>query len=95
MTMIVAAGLCGCAAQTSASNDHTVNVSFAYGANEKTERQWRAWLTALDECHGDGYQDAYPAGDPAISCDQASSGVCTRFLAHAAYDCVGLAYQTN
>ena len=72
-----------------------MNVSFAYGANEKAERQWRAWLTALDECHVDGYQDAFPVGDPAISCDHADGGVCTRFVAHAAYDCVGLAYQTN
>lgn len=93
LTIVTGIALAGCA-QDVARQYQTVKVSYAYGANDKSEREWRAKLKALDACHMAGYQDAYPAGRPAIVCVQGSNGSCAHFRASASYDCVGMGYQT-
>jgi hypothetical protein len=87
--------LSGCAAQTATRQDYAVKVSYAYAAKDRSASAWRAFMTALDECHGEGYQDAYPAGQPMPSCDRSSGDACVHFVADATYDCVGLGYQAN
>jgi hypothetical protein len=85
----------GCAAQTAAKQDYAVKVSYKYAANDQSASAWRAFMIALDKCHDEGYQDAYPAGQPRASCERSSGNTCIHFAADATYDCVGLSYQTN
>jgi hypothetical protein len=87
--------LSGCAAQNTAKEYYAVKVSYAYAANGQSVSAWRAFMVALDKCHNEGYQDAYPAGQPAADCDRSSGNVCVHFVAHASYDCVGQSYQTD
>lgn len=94
LAIMICSVLQGCAAGGAAKPQYpTVKVSYSYGAHDKSERAWRALLRALDECHNDGYRDAYPAAAPVIACDQSAGGNCTRFQASASYDCVGMGYQ--
>jgi hypothetical protein len=92
--LLAAVILPGCTTQT-AQQDYAVRVSYAYDASgDKAASAWRAWMSALDQCHDEGYQDAYPAGG-ATQCDRSSDGACVHFLVKASYDCVGLGYQAN
>jgi hypothetical protein len=77
------------------AKDYAVQVSYNYAPDDKSALSWRAFLTALDKCHDEGYQDAYLAGQPAIDCDQSSPNGCVRFAARASYDCQGMGYQPN
>lgn len=72
-----------------------VMVSYPYEESDKSTRQWRAFLDALDKCHNAGYQDAAPAAPAATVCEAAAENGCTRFRATALYDCYGLGYQTS
>lgn len=92
LAMAGIAGLSGCAARPIANNDYAVKVAYAYAASDQSTNAWRAFMIALDECHNEGYQDAYLAAHPSVHCDQLSGNACTRFVADAAYDCVGLGY---
>jgi hypothetical protein len=87
--------LSGCAARNAAKEDYAVEVSYAYATNGQSAGAWRAFMIALDKCHNEGYQDAYPAGQPIADCDRSSGNVCVHFVARASYDCVGQSYQTN
>lgn len=85
----------GCAPQTAVNRDYAVKVSYEYAMNDQSASAWRAFMIALDKCHDEGYQDAYPAGQPRTSCDRSSGNGCIHFVADASYDCVGLSYQPN
>jgi hypothetical protein len=47
-----------------ADQEYVVDVAFKYKAGERASHGWRAFLTALDKCHAQGYRDAYLVGDP-------------------------------
>ena len=89
------AGEAGCATQTAAKQNYAVNVTYQYAADDQPASAWRAFMIALDKCHKEGYQDAYPAGQPVGSCDRASGNACAAFTARQSYDCVGQSYQAN
>lgn len=95
LMIAMTAALSGCAASSQVSKDYAVNVSYGYGANDRSASAWRAFMTALDKCHNEGYQDAYLAGTPAASCDRSAGNACVHFAADASYDCVGQSYQAN
>ena len=93
LAMAAIAGLSGCASLP--KQDYAVKVAYAYAVDGKSASAWRAFMIALDKCHNEGYQDAYPAGQPAVSCDRSSGNACVHYIANASYDCVGLSYQTH
>jgi len=96
-SIALAIAMAGCTTEETRVSQRyqTVKVSYAYKPNDKSTSEWRASLLALDKCHNDGYQDAYPVGRPAVICAQSAAGECTHFQASAAYDCVGMGYQSN
>ncbi len=77
------------------SREATVSVAFEFGANDRSERQWRALLTALDKCHREGYQDADLVRSPKAICKESGPNGCSRFAATASYDCIGMGYQSE
>lgn len=84
----------GCATGRTLRHPYPVaTVSYEYAPADRSQRQWRAKLTALDECHMKGYQDAEPKGPPQTVCEKSGARSCTVYRASIAYDCIGMGYQ--
>lgn len=72
-----------------------VSQSFSYTPQQQSDHQWRALLAALDDCHREGYQDAYPVGKADAACDRHDAKGCSHFQATQSYECIGMGYQQN
>jgi hypothetical protein len=73
-----------------------VNTDITYGVSDRSAREWRALMTALDRCHGQGYVDAQRTGTPETQClEENGPDGCRRFAAHISWDCIGMGYQSN
>jgi len=80
--------LAGCASGSLADRGYKLfSITYQYSDQNRPEGEWRALLTAQDECYTGGYQYAQPAGPPQIIGDGAMSG---EHQATLSFYCVGL-----
>ena len=81
----------GCGAGTAADAGYkTVEVSYAYDAQNQETRKWRALMTALDKCHAGGFNNAAPAKPPDLICTVTKADICTTYHVIQVYDCYGM-----
>jgi hypothetical protein len=80
--------LAGCASGTLADRGYkVVSVTYQYTDQNRLECEWRAVLTAQDECYTGGYEYAQPAGPPQIISD---GGMASELRATRFFYCIGL-----
>lgn len=80
--------LAGCASGTLADRGfRVVSVTYQYTEQNRSEREWRAILTAQDECYTGGYEYAQPAGPPQVIGDGEMTSV---RRATRSFYCIGL-----
>ena len=83
--------LAGCSTGRPLRHPYPVaTVSYEYVMANHSEREWRAHLTALDECHMKGYVDAQLKAPPQTICEKPGARGCTLYKASVAYDCIGM-----
>jgi len=86
----------GCAASRTGDDGYkVVQQDITYGLSDKRDREWRALMVAMDQCHQSGFTDAQPAAAPQVHCQDRDSGGCRRFSATLRWDCIGMGYQDN
>lgn len=94
--LILVLAICACAARHTGDDGYkVVQQDVTYGPNDRRDREWRALMVAMDECHQSGFTDAQPATAPQIRCLEIDEGGCVRFSAHLSWDCIGMGYQPN
>lgn len=85
----VALALAGCASGITADQGYkTVSVTYQYTDQNRPAREWRALLTAQDECYLGGFEYAQPVGQPKTVCDGGMA--CEPSEATMSYYCIGL-----
>ncbi len=80
-------------AETRDAQYQTVTVTATYTKSNQSQREWRAFLQALDRCHGAGYRDAELAEQPQRRCKVGDAANCSEFEVTLRYDCIGMGYQ--
>jgi len=94
LTLCIFVVVAGCGTAHTPGHPYPVaTVSYEYAPADRSQRQWRARLTALDECHMKGYLDAEPKGPPQTLCEKSGTRSCSLYKASIAYDCIGMGYQ--
>ena len=94
LILVLAVGACA-ASQTGDDGYKVVQQDITYGLNDKRDREWRALMVAMDQCHQGGFTDAQPAAPPQTRCLESGTGGCVRFAAHLSWDCIGMGCQSN
>jgi hypothetical protein len=88
LAVVVSLVLAGCASANLANRGYKAfSVTYQYTDQNRLEREWRAILTAQDECYTGGYQYAQPAGPPQIISD---GGMTSEHRATRTFYCIGL-----
>lgn len=83
----VSSVLAGCASGSLAGRGfYVVSVTYQYTDENRVAREWRALLTAQDECYTGGFQYAQPTGPPQIISD---GGITTEHRATRSFYCIG------
>ena len=84
----VALAVAGCASGNLADRGYMpITVTYRYTDQDRLAGEWRALLTAQDECYTGGFQYAQPAGPPQIIDDD---GMTAEHRATRSFYCVGL-----
>lgn len=84
----VSLALAGCASGNLADQGYkVVIVTYEYTDQSRSTREWRALLTAQDQCYFAGFEYAQAAGPPQIIDDD---GMTSEYRATRSYYCIGL-----
>lgn len=87
IAVLVSLALAECASGNLADRGYTViSVTYQYTDENRLAREWRALLTAQDECYTSGFQYAQPTGPPQIISDR---GMTAEHRATRSFYCIG------